>query len=276
LQTVFLFIGSRRFSVRVFAFGGGIQSMAVMVLAARGQYAVDHFLFCNVGADSENPATLDYVQKVVKPYAENNGLDFVELFKYRRDGSVSSVLQSVLRAKRFIPIPVYMSTGAPGRRACTVDFKIRVLDSWVRARASSVILGLGISIDEFWRSKDIQWHVENGIQKRREYPLIERRLTRTMCRELIMSEGLLVPDKSSCLFCPFHGRNYWLEFRRRDPVGFASVVDLEDVVNGRRACLGKDKVFIHRDLIPLSALSENVQLPLFEEVTSCDEGVCDV
>jgi hypothetical protein len=42
--------------LKVFSFGGGVQSMGVMVLAARGVLDYKTFLFANVGDDSEYPA----------------------------------------------------------------------------------------------------------------------------------------------------------------------------------------------------------------------------
>src|SRR5258708_98613 len=46
--------------LKVFSFGGGVQSVAALVLAAQGKIDYRHFVFCNVGDDSENPATLEY------------------------------------------------------------------------------------------------------------------------------------------------------------------------------------------------------------------------
>ena len=48
--------------MRVISYGGGVQSPALLVMAARGELGkVDAALFCNVGDDSEHPETLEYV-----------------------------------------------------------------------------------------------------------------------------------------------------------------------------------------------------------------------
>jgi hypothetical protein len=43
--------------LRAIAYGGGVQSTNLMVLAARQQIDFRVFLFANVGDDSEHPAT---------------------------------------------------------------------------------------------------------------------------------------------------------------------------------------------------------------------------
>ena len=53
--------------MRIFSYGGGVQSTAALVLAAQGIIDYPTFLFCNVGNDSEDPKTLDYVHKYALP-----------------------------------------------------------------------------------------------------------------------------------------------------------------------------------------------------------------
>ncbi len=49
--------------LRVCSYGGGVQPTALLVLAAQGTIDYRTFLFCNVGDDSEHPATLCYVRE---------------------------------------------------------------------------------------------------------------------------------------------------------------------------------------------------------------------
>lgn len=57
-------------NLSVISYGGGVQSTAMMVLAAQGELAVDAMLFANVGNDSERKATLNYVRDVAIPFAD--------------------------------------------------------------------------------------------------------------------------------------------------------------------------------------------------------------
>jgi hypothetical protein len=54
---------------RQVSYGGGVQSNALLVLAAQGPIDYRTFPFANVGDDSEHSATLRYVRDVAMPYA---------------------------------------------------------------------------------------------------------------------------------------------------------------------------------------------------------------
>ena len=57
--------------LRVVSWGGGVQSTALLVLAAQGKVDYQRFVFANVGEDSENPDTLRYIAEHSRPYAES-------------------------------------------------------------------------------------------------------------------------------------------------------------------------------------------------------------
>ena len=120
---------------RVIAYGGGVQSSALCVLAIEGRLdgimggPVDAALFSNVGDDSEHPDTLRYVAEVMTPWAGARGLPIHTLQRVRRDGTTETLWGRLTKpGSRSIGIPIRMpDTGAPGRRRCTADFKINVL-----------------------------------------------------------------------------------------------------------------------------------------------------
>ena len=123
--------------LRVFMSGMGVQSVAAKVLATQGKINYQHSVFCNVSNDSESPATLEYYHKYALPFAQANGLTLTELRYIRRDGAEDSILKRLTRpGGRSIGIPVRMKNGAPGRRSCTVDFKIRRTDRWLRQQGA--------------------------------------------------------------------------------------------------------------------------------------------
>jgi hypothetical protein len=120
--------------MRVFSYGGGVQSTAALVLAAQGKIDYSTFLFCNTGDDSEHPDTLKYVRSVAMPYAAENGIDLQEIQKQDKSGAPVTLYGNITKPNgRSIGIPVRMSnSGAPGRRSCTYDFKIAVVDKWLK------------------------------------------------------------------------------------------------------------------------------------------------
>jgi 3'-phosphoadenosine 5'-phosphosulfate sulfotransferase (PAPS reductase)/FAD synthetase len=71
----------------VFSCGGGVQSTACLVLAAQGRIPYRTFVFANVGNQAESPDTIEYIPKVLKPYAAKHGIEWVDLQRKRRDGT---------------------------------------------------------------------------------------------------------------------------------------------------------------------------------------------
>lgn len=264
--------------MRVFSYGGGVQSTAALVLAAQGQLAVDAFLFANVGDDSEHPATLRYVQEVALPYAQAHGIRLEELQRIRKDGTPETLYGRIMRpGSRSVPIPVRVTNGAPGNRSCTADFKIKVINSWLYKRGArktkpATVL-LGISLDEWHRMKDS--HVSYVVNA---YPLIERRMSRQDCINVIERAGLAMPPKSSCYFCPFHRLSTWQAMRDNEPELFDKAVALEKHINGIRQRIGKDAVYFTTKGKPLPmAVGDASQPSLFAgafEDDACESGYC--
>ena len=271
---------------KVFSYGCGVQSTAALALPAQGLLDYQTFIFCNVGADSENPKTLQYFCEVAKPYAAAHGIEMIELQKHLRDGSVDTIYQRLTRpGSRSIGIPVRMSgNGAPGRRSCTYDYKIAQVDKWLRehgAKATGAIVGIGISLDEIQRVKP-NVDPDTLAWKENAFPLImdmPKALTRQDCVNIIIKAGLSVPPQSACIFCPFHTLKKWQEMRTHEPEHFWYSVDLEKLINERRAMLGLDPVWFCSKLKPLDEATTDVaQGNLFEidPNDSCDSGYCFV
>lgn len=262
--------------LRTFSYGGGVQSTAALVLAAQGKIDFPTFLFSNVGDDSELPATLRYVNEVAKPYAATHGIELIELNHTRRDGTQETLYRKLTRAgSRSTGIPIRLEgSGAPGRRSCTSDFKIRRIATWQRRHGATAdaaaVTGLGISLDEFQRARTdsgIAWQVLS-------YPLLDLRLTRQDCINVIERAGLPVPPKSSCWFCPFHRPSEWMRLRQSDPDLFERAADLERTLSERSETLGRGKVFLTDRLIPLRQAIGDQTVMDFEAGDTCESGFC--
>lgn len=267
-------------TLRVVSYGGGVQSTALLVLAAQHRIDFSTFLFANVGDDSEHPDTLRYVREIAVPYAAEHGIEIHELHRIRQRGPTAGQIETLwgrlmADGSRSLPIPVRMSNGAPGTRSCTADFKIAVTGRYMRSHGATAddpaTVALGISVDEIQRAKP-------GIDPKaryqcRTYPLLDLGLHRGDCRRVIADVGLPVPPKSACFFCPFHDTESWKRLRRDTPDLFAKAVELEDTLNDRRTMLGKDPVYLTRHAVPLSRAIENTpQLPGLGD--DCDSGYC--
>jgi len=173
-------------TLRVFSYGGGVQSTAALVLAAQGKIDFKTFLFCNVGDDSENPATITYVRDIAMPYAKAHGIELIELHN-THFGEPTTLYQHLTRpGSKSIGIPVRMAgSGAPGRRSCTADFKINVVDRWLKQNTvrghiqelkeavvrryafgkldKETVLRFMVDIDAFFQEHEPAAHVGLGI-----------------------------------------------------------------------------------------------------------------
>ncbi|MFD3684537.1 phosphoadenosine phosphosulfate reductase [Nocardiopsis sp. NPDC058631] len=264
-------------ALRTFSFGGGWQSTAALALAATGELDFTTFLFANVGNDSEDPATLDYVRDHAAPFAAEHGLTLHQLDRTKRDGTTETLYGRLTReGSRSLPIPVRMSNGAPGTRSCTADFKIKVVGKWLRqhgaTRDNPATVGIGISVDEIHRANNRRCEPHENIV----YPLLDLGIRRADCPRIIRSFGLPLPPKSSCWFCPFHRMSTWIDMRRERPGLFDKACALEDLLNERRDTLGKDHVYLTRHGAPLrQVVPEGMDtLPFPDDDASCDGGWC--
>jgi hypothetical protein len=263
-------------TIRSISYGGGVQSSALVVLAAQGVIDYPLALFANVGDRSEHPATLSYVRDVMIPWAAERGVEVVELRKRRKDGTVEDLWDRMTRdGSKSVPIPMRLSGGVPTSRACTAEFKIRVVEKELRRRGATkderATVAIGISTDEVQRLNSRNTSPYEDV----EYPLIDLRLDRSACQQIIRDAGLPVPPKSACFFCPWHSKQAWREMRRDEPELFDKSVELERHVNSVQVAIGNKPMYLSDWLRPLDDAVTEAQTPLFHDgPEGCDEGYC--
>lgn len=260
--------------LRSFSFGGGWQSTAALVLAARGIIDFRTFLFANVGDDSENPETIEYVHQHAMPFAAEHGLELVELQRVK-DGKTETIYSRIMDSDgRRQTIPVYLANGMPGGRSCTVDFKIWVTGQELQRRGASpknkAIVGMGISLDEIGRMKPSSAKPYEDLV----YPLIDLRLRRSDCPGIIRSAGLPMPPKSSCDFCPIRKIAEWQDMHDHQPARWDRACRVEDTLNGENQRKGRGPVYLTRVGRPLRDLFKGGSQLLLDEDEGCDNGWC--
>lgn len=261
--------------MRAFSFGGGVQSMACLVLAAERKIDMPLFIFANTGDKAESPDTLAYIDRYAKPYAAEHNIELCIVQRQRKDGSIVDLYEYAMAdTNRTIPLPVRLSTGAFGTRKCTLDWKINVVAREIRKRRGGKlknpsVVAIGISMDEVHRAKDSR---KSYITH--EFPLLDLRISRGGCADIIRASGLPVPPKSSCWFCPYKKKREWIEMKHKNPEMFARACELEAKLEAKRGALGKDKLYLSPWLMPLSeAVTNDRQLSIFGEDEECS-GYC--
>lgn len=263
----------------VISYGGGVQSTALLVLAAQGKLGldVDAALFANVGDDSEHPATLRYVREIAGPFGKAHGIPVRELYATTKDGKPRTLMH-LLQTENTPSIPVRLGAdGIPANRSCTRRFKVAVVGKYLKEHgataACKATVAIGISTDEYMRaSTKRQQPYELPV-----FPLLDLGYSRADCVRIIKDAGLPIPPKSSCYFCPFKRTHQWEEMRRDEPELFDKAAALEDSINARRVLRGKDPVYLTRLGRPLREAISQAQdeLPLDSpDMEMCDEGYC--
>lgn len=266
------------------SYGGGVQSTAMLVLAAQGElgYKVDAALFANVGEQAEHPATLAYIREVAQPYGEAHGIPVHELKRTTKDGKVRDLYEHLVNGteagRQADVIPMRGESGAPMSRGCTRDYKVMVVGKWLKAHGANAdnpaTVCIGISTDEIQRVSNKR----ASSYERPVYPLIDLGLNRLDCVNVILAAGLPVPPKSACFFCPFTRPSQWAEMRRDQPELFWKAADLEATMNNRRRATGVRPSYLTRFGKPLSEAIDEAQdmLPGFTgaDMDTCDEGYC--
>jgi len=237
----------------VISYGGGIQSTALVVLAMCERWPVDEIVHVDL-VDAESPATREYVARFREWLRREYGRDITVIER--------NMYRDMLDNPAFTPVPWrgrrerFML-----RRQCTRQYKVVPLTRYLYDRYSAGRIGLmlGISVDEYHRMRD-----SSAARIEHVYPLVDRRLTRWQCRDIIERAGLVVPSKSSCWFCPYRSSaSQWaLVQRYPDLAGMARV--LEDRINAERRGRGKDEIVVLR--------TDGVE----EQGDFCEAGFCDV
>lgn len=296
-------------AIKIFSSGGGVQSTAVLVLSAQRKIDYPVHVFANVGVRAESAETIAYVRDVLRPYAETNGIQWVDVCKKDKAGKAIDLLDKLEQSKKSVPIPVRMAgSGAPGNRSCTVDWKIkpvaaflrslipteivkkvsketRGINSEMRFKAQSdlylkyypILLGKGISTDEAQRAKK-----ETGFAYyQAAYPLIDLGLSRMDCIKIIEESGLPPAPKSACWFCPYKTKSGWQTLRDSDPEKFEAAVELEKLLHSRSVALGRGGCYFTstgttKSLFLDEVTSPNYQYDLFHgfDDGECESGYC--
>lgn len=237
--------------VTVISYGGGVQSTALVVLAMRERWAIDEIVHVDL-VDAESPRTREYVDYFRRWLRDGYGRDITVIER--------NMYRDMLDSPEFTPVPWRAADGSfILRRQCTRQYKVAPLQRYLYDKYDGRIsLMLGISVDEYHRMRD-----SSAARIVHVYPLVDARLTRWQCRDIIERAGLAVPWKSSCWFCPF--RSVWSQWalvqRYPDLVGMARA--LEDRINAERRRRGQDEIVVLRTDTEV------------EQEDFCEAGYCD-
>lgn len=253
-------------TLRVLNLGAGVQSTVVYLMALCGEIRIDHAVFADTG---EEPAAvyrhLKWLQGLNGPpiHVVSQGRLGDDLIRGRNSTS-----------QRFATIPAFTHSGryedrrGQVRRQCTSEYKIRPIERFIRRELLGLAPGqrtrkgtritqlYGISLDEARRARRIQERMGKTPWMKPEFPLLDRFMTRTDCRNWLRSFGVPheVP-RSACVFCPYKSDAEWSELKRSDPVGWQRAVEIDEALRRDGTVCNRgltQKLFLHSSCQPLS------------------------
>lgn len=190
----------------ILSFGGGVNTVALMVHLVREEMPFDEAVFADTGG--EIPETYDYLA-IARKWLESHGKTLTVV------QSANGTLFGTCARRKVVPSQIW--------RWSTRDYKITPIHAYYRSLGCRINEYMGIAYDEITRMKKSREDYITTL-----FPLVDARLTRDGCVSLIKSEGLPVPPKSGCYFCPFNNLERWAELDRAHPELYRKAIRLEE------------------------------------------------
>lgn len=261
----------------IFFFGAGTQSIGLLLMSLRGLLPIpDYTVFVDVG--NEPLPVYQYLSWFI-PYIKKKYGYTIHVIKPHTVSLGDSILNYVSNPSLPVPrsIPYFTSTGKFTSRQCTINYKIRPLNRFLKSKFNAgkykkVECFFAISVDEIHRMR-----TSDLLYKYYRYPLIEYAYSRNDVINYVKSLGLPKPFWSSCVFCPFHSESRWRDLYLNDPQGFKYSLHFDSKIrnypNTSRA------LFIYRKNgapLPLSKFSLIDSPSLFPSTSDSCGIYCDV
>ena len=202
--------------------GGGTNSLALLIGLKRRNVRPDLITFSDT--KGEKPETYRNIE-IASEWCVKSGFPPIVTVRTVSPTRGFEGLEGMVTRLGTLPSKAF------GQKACSQRFKIeaqrKFLNQWPPAREAwqqntKLIQVLGYDAGEPHRAKDFK-----SDKFEYWYPLIEWGWGRTECIQVIRSEGLPLPGKSACFFCPSMRKPEVIRLSREHPDLFNRAVDME-------------------------------------------------
>lgn len=213
------------------SYGGGVNSVAVLVLLQRMGVVPTAIVMADPG--SEREGTITFREATLPAWLDKVGFPRVTTINRIEEG------KHVPRAWRLETLydECFRTNALPsvayGWKKCSAKYKGDTQRWWVARQAwaraewaagRKIQKIIGYDADEGRRVlKAFQNPWENARFVPR-YPLVEAGIDRDGCLDLIRDAGMEPPPKSACTYCPNNTLEEWEALRRDEPGKFAEAV----------------------------------------------------
>lgn len=261
--------------ITALSLGWGLQSLTLAAMSA-----LEHLpkLDAAIHADTghENPYTYQFAERWT-PWLEERGIRVITV----KPGNNSPVRTDW--GKGSVQIPAFTKSRkseATGqvKRQCTRHWKITPIRAAIRELAGNrrlppgaVEQWQGITIDEYHRarSSDVKYIVNR-------YPLSEMRMKRADCAQWLERNGIEIPPKSACVFCPFQSKGHWSQMKRTGGETWQKIIAADESI---RQAERANVLYLHPNRLPIQAavnIPEDEGAQQLEMDMPCDGGACFV
>ena len=227
------------------SYGVGVDSTAVLVLMRRSGIRPDLILFANTG--SERPETIAYIA-VMNDYLARVGFPPITVVQYTPVEAEYDNLYD--NSTQFAMLPSLAYGGH--KHGCSLKFKVGPMDGVVKrwgpaieswAMGGKVVRIIGYDDSPADNERRGRFEDRGGAEETDDYsywyPLQDVHWDRARCIAEIEREGLPVPPKSSCYFCPSTKPHELIELVLEHPDLAWKIIEMEqraaprlDVIDG--------------------------------------------
>jgi hypothetical protein len=253
--------------MKILSLGWGVQSFTLAAMSALGELEpIDAAIHSDTGYESQ--LTYEFAKRWTG-WLEDHGVKVVTV--HGTNGTLDELFYTTKSGNKFLRIPSFIKnqdgTSSIRPRQCTTNWKIVPMRRWEQKNRNKqpIEQWIGISLDEVERMRlsDVKYITHR-------WPLIEKRMTRLACINWLEKNGLEVPPKSACVFCPFHNIASWRR-TKAVPEDWARAIELDEYIRFY------DPPFEHylaNKLVPLAELDlstpeENGQMSFFDCSGTC-------
>jgi len=255
----------------VFNYGGGRQSLAIVVLIMRDVIPPPgRIIMADTGREA--PGTFAYLAKHVQPVLAEKGLR-VEVIPPREEYKTTYGDDE----KPLIPMFTReMQHGEPKDG----KFSPFCTGNWKRDRMKTHLIGhpkgerwIGFAWDEQRRIKRMMNAKPDGWTYR--FPLAERMIETPECIKIVENFGFPTPKVSRCWFCPHQKNAEWREIRDNHPELWEAACLEDEEQREQDLFRGGLGVWLHHSRVPLRTADIEAEEET-NTVRQCSLGACFV
>ena len=252
----------------IVAFGGGVDSTAMILGLIENKRPIDLILFADTGA--ERPETYAHIENFSNWLATHGHPTITIVKRVRRDGSLENLEQECHRR-------VNLPSIAYGFKSCSQKHKIapqdKYLNHWAPAKE---VWKTGQKCVKYVGYDANESHRDDNAAKRDdpkytyEYPLIEWGWDRQDCLGVMERYGFKNIGKSACFFCPSSKKAEVIELYNKHPDLFNRAVAIEDQAD-LTTIKGLGRRYSWKNLIELHLQNQPLPSIGFEAPCECTE-----